>query len=128
MSTFLKPGAADHLHVLYNKLNSILGSSLMITRCNVHAKIVNLFAAAAVIIAGVSTDKVMALTWACGSTGQLTCHDLPCAIGDSSSTDTNTGTTHCVSRKVEKLQGDTGKKPQVDSVKNPASTLPNNTK
>jgi hypothetical protein len=32
----------------------------------------------------VATNKAQAATWACGSVGQLSCHSLPCIVGDTS--------------------------------------------
>jgi len=57
-----------------------------------------LIALAATVAVGASmlapTTKAEAAQWACGSVNQYTCHDLPCAIGETSSS--VDGKDHCV--------------------------------
>ena len=66
---------------------------------------------AAVVVILAASVPAQAKSWACGSVNQLTCYDEPCKIGDSSSTDSNTGKTHCVGDKAMARPKTDGKTP-----------------
>ena len=88
-----------------------------------------LIAVAATAALGVSmlapTSNAQAATWACGSVGQLSCHDLPCVIGDTSSS--VGGFDHCVSaipfKEKPRNLGDRKANPDRPAVGAPATTL-----
>ena len=72
-------------------------------------------ATAVVIIAtSMPANQAQAKQWACGSVNQLTCYDQPCKIGDSTSSDSNTGKTHCVGDKKARMKKDAKPAARVD--------------
>ena len=61
----------------------------------------SMLVASAIIFTGELTNQVQAKeTWPCGPVNEYTCYPLPCKEGDSTSTDSNQGTTHCVGDKA----------------------------
>jgi hypothetical protein len=58
-----------------------------------------LAAVVVVLAASVPANQAQAKQWACGPVNEYTCYDQPCKAGDSTSTDSNAGTTHCVGDK-----------------------------